>query len=60
MGEEELRICGQCRHYRTKAIANPFSRNLDVWTPDILEVKTKWEGEQNDLALRESQRFESG
>jgi len=56
----EIRICGRCRHFREKIIANPFSNRLDVWTPEILEAKTKWEEQQREIAIVEEQRYLAG
>lgn len=56
----EIHICTKCKHFREKAIANPYCSIFDVWTPEILEAKTKWDQEQNEIAIVEQQRFEVG
>ncbi len=56
----EIAICAHCRHMRQKQIADPFSNRLDVWTPDILEAKTKWEEQQREVAIVEEQRYLAG
>lgn len=55
----EIHVCAQCMHYREKALVNPFQSNRPVWTPDVLEAKTKWDQEQDEIALLEKQRFEA-
>lgn len=35
----------------------PFA-GIDVWTPEILEEKAKWENEQREISLTEKERYE--
>ncbi len=57
---DEIVYCPDCKHYREKAIANPFSNTLDVLTPDILALKAEWDKEQREIALNEEMRIEAG
>ncbi len=54
-----MNICAECRHFRQRTPVNPFGKS-DVWTPDILDAKVKWDQEQNELLIMEQQRYQSG